>query len=132
MFSQLFLFSFIIELVVAAGLTIASQKYSIQKDSSINDSLNSSSVIERWEVNSKLNCLMKCNLLTNCYSVTYNMDSNSTNNCVSYSKIFLTNELISSKNTNLYFKECKTNILIRLILILINNYYNIQAHQQEH
>ena len=122
MFNQLHLISisFIIKIQTATELVSVSQKFSIQKDTSINGSLNQSWLIENYKINSKLKCLAHCNLITSCSSVTFNTDPSSINNCALYSKVFLSSELVSLKDTNLYFKaQCKINILIRFILILI-------------
>ena len=115
-FSTIILISLI---TIAIGLSDTSEKYSFKIETSVNCSLHSSWLIGHYEVNSRFECLAKCNLITSCYSVTYNTDSNSINNCALFSKVFLTNELILLKNTNLYFKECKINILFGFFLIKI-------------
>ena len=104
--------SLTVKLIIATELVSVSQRYSVKIDTSVNCSLHSTWLIGHYEVKSRFKCLAKCNLITNCYSVTYNMDTNSaSNSCALYSKIFLTSELISLKNTNMYFKaQCKINI----------------------
>ena len=102
--------SLTVKLIIATTeLTSVSQKYSVKIDTSVNFSLHSSWLIGHYEVKSRFKCLAKCNLISSCYSVTYNTDSNSINNCALFSKVFLKNELILLKSTNLYFKECKIN-----------------------
>ena len=104
MFKQISLISFILIIIRNIRSDQFIQKYSFQVDTSVN---SSSWLIGSYKKLHKTFCLVECNLLENCYSVTYKHDLSLTNNCALYSTIFSASELVLVKNTNLYSKECK-------------------------
>ena len=109
---KLLVILFFVEMIKTTVLANIFQKYSLQIDTSIKNSISSLWLIGNYKLNSKLQCLSQCNLMKDCYSVTYNMDLISTNNCAMYSKIFEANELISLNKTNLYSQHCKKIIYL--------------------
>ena len=83
------------------------QKYKFKIDVSIN---SSSGLIGKYKKSHKTFCLTECNLQENCYSVIYKNDLSLAYNCALHSKNFSASELVSDKNTYLYFKESKLNL----------------------
>ena len=109
MFQEISMISFMLLIIVnIRSAKFIQNKYSFQIDTSIN---SSSWLIGNYKKSHKTLCLVECNLLENCRSVTYKHDLSSANNCDLYSKKFSASELVSNKNTHLYFKECKFNLI---------------------
>ena len=99
--------SIVLKILISTVTAMNLSKYSMQIDTLINSTTGSSWLIDSFKLNSKLRCLLKCNLMANCYSITYKLDSISTDNCALYSRYFETSELVSFKNSLFYEKECK-------------------------
>ena len=96
----------LLKILIPAVSSMSQQKYSFKTETNVNTSLNYLWLIRNLKFSSRLECLAQCSLLDDCFSVLYDLNSSSTNNCALYSRIFLSFEFVSLKNTNLYFKEC--------------------------
>ena len=108
MFKEISMISFMFMTIINdRSAQFFQNEYSFQIHTSIN---SSSWLIGNSKKFHKTFCLIECNLLENCYSVTYKHDLCSANNCALYSTNFLPSELVSDINTNLYFKERKFNL----------------------
>ena len=84
------------------------QKYVTNTGNSINSTLSYPWLIGNYNFKKTINCLIKCNLISSCYTVTIsNMSDSLFANCTLYSKYFSSSEMVSLPNTNLYYKDCK-------------------------
>ena len=92
--------------MIRTGFVSVQNKFFLQVDTSINtSSINSTYLIQKYRLSSKMVCLVQCYSIENCRSASYYQDAIS--NCFLYSKHFAPGELTPLKNTLLYSKECK-------------------------
>ena len=103
---HILIISLILKIITTSTMpTMSFKKYSIRIDTLINHTTGSSWLIDSFKLNSKFICLSKCNLMANCYSITYSVST--AENCAFCSRYFETSELVSFKNSLFYEKECK-------------------------
>jgi hypothetical protein len=106
---KLIIFCYILNTIY--GQQNIGKKYSVLKDVNVVSNIDPIWFITSLTIKSKMNCMAECNKYNECHTIVF-LTSHSIDNCFLYNKNFELNELVQSKISNLYKKECKHKYLI--------------------